>query len=100
MVVKISPQSVPPLENGDHLTRDEFERRYEAMPNNIKAELIEGVVHRLSPVRAEYHGKPHGDLLAWFGQYRTFTAGVLSSVDSSIRLHDSNEPHPDAALLA
>lgn len=24
--------SVPPLENGDRLTRAEFERRYEAMP--------------------------------------------------------------------
>ena len=31
--------------NGDRLTRDEFERRYEAMPHLKKAELIEGVVH-------------------------------------------------------
>jgi hypothetical protein len=39
-----SPASaVPPLEPGDRLTRDEFERRYEAMPELKKAELIEGV---------------------------------------------------------
>ncbi len=32
--------AVPPLENGDRLTRAEFERRYEAMPHVKKAELI------------------------------------------------------------
>jgi hypothetical protein len=37
---------VPPLEPGDRLTRAEFERRYEAMPNLKKAELIEGIVRR------------------------------------------------------
>jgi len=36
--------AVPPLENGDRLTRDEFHRRFKAMPENVKAELIEGVV--------------------------------------------------------
>ena len=35
---------IPPLETGDQLTRTEFERRYNAMPNLKKAELIEGVV--------------------------------------------------------
>ena len=33
---------IPALENGDRLTRAEFERRYEAMPGLKKAELIEG----------------------------------------------------------
>ena len=41
---------IPSLENGDRLTRAEFERRYEAMPNLKKAELIEGVVYMPSPV--------------------------------------------------
>ena len=36
---------IPPLENGDRLTRYEFERRYDTMPQNKKAELIEGVVY-------------------------------------------------------
>ena len=31
---------VPLLENGDHLDRLEFERRYHAMPHVQKAELI------------------------------------------------------------
>jgi hypothetical protein len=37
--------AVPALEDGDRLTRTEFERRYEAMPQLKKAELIEGVVY-------------------------------------------------------
>lgn len=36
---------VPPLENGDNLTVAEFERRYEAMPELKKAELINGIVY-------------------------------------------------------
>jgi hypothetical protein len=36
---------IPPLENGDRLTREEFERRYNAMPHIKKAELINGVVY-------------------------------------------------------
>ena len=31
--------SVPPLENGDRLTRIEFERRYQEIPDHKKAEL-------------------------------------------------------------
>ncbi|MFM7475469.1 MAG: Uma2 family endonuclease, partial [Microcystis aeruginosa] len=49
----ISPQlTIPRLENGDKLTRREFERRYKAMPNLKKAELIEGIVYIMaSPLR-------------------------------------------------
>jgi hypothetical protein len=53
------PESVPPLEPGDRLSRIEFERRYEAMPHLKKAELIQGVVHMPSPVRLRRHGNPH-----------------------------------------
>jgi hypothetical protein len=63
------PEKLFPLENGDHLTRDEFERRYEAMPNLKKAELIDGVVYMPSPVRAEGHGKEHAAVMGWFGFY-------------------------------
>lgn len=37
---------IPPLENGDRLSRHEFERRYQSMPDLKKAELIEGVVYK------------------------------------------------------
>lgn len=38
------PLTIPPLESGDKLIRTEFERRYDAMPNLKKAELIEGAI--------------------------------------------------------
>ena len=47
---------LPPLESGDRLTRAEFERRYEAMPEVKRAELINGVVYMGSPVRFRAHG--------------------------------------------
>jgi len=59
---------VPPLENGDRLTRDEFERRYTAMPHLKKAELIEGIVYVPSPVRHRHHAAPHALLIGWLVQ--------------------------------
>ncbi len=58
---------LPLLENGDRLTRAEFERRYQAMPDLKKAELIEGVVYVASPLRYRQHGQPHSDIMPWLG---------------------------------
>src|ERR671936_884862 len=88
--------SVPPLEAGDHLTRAEFERRYEAMPELKKAELIEGVVFMPSPVRFTRHGSPHAALIAWMGMYWESTPGVRVGDNSTVRLDLANEPQPDA----
>src|SRR6266446_10428945 len=90
---------VPPLENGDKLTRAEFERRYEAMPHLKKAELIEGVVYVPSPVRYRHHGAPHALLIGWLVQYAAGTPGVEVSDNSTVRLDLDNEPQPDALLL-
>ncbi len=51
-----------PLENGARLSRVEFERRYTAMPQIKKAELIEGVVFMPSPVRIE-HSRSHAQMI-------------------------------------
>ena len=40
----------PALENGERLTRCEFERRYAMRPDLKKAQLIEGIVYMPSPV--------------------------------------------------
>lgn len=90
---------VPPLENGDRLSRSEFERRYTAMPQVKKAELIEGVVYMASPLRIKSHGEPHGDLATWLGTYKAFTPGVVLGIEPTVRLDLDNEPQPDAVLL-
>jgi len=64
--------SAPPLENGTP-DRAEFERRYEAMPDLKKAELIEGVVYMPSPVRHKYHGRQHSHLGFWLCAYKAGT---------------------------
>lgn len=89
---------LPPLENGDRLTRAEFERRYEAMPEVKKAELIEGVVYMGSPVRFGQHGQPHARLLTWLGTYAAFTQGVRLGDNATVRLDADTEPQPDALL--
>jgi Uma2 family endonuclease len=90
---------LPPLETGDCLTRDEFERRYEAMDELKKAELIEGVVHLPSPVRVDVHGSPHFDLIAWLSTYRIATPGTRGADNSSVRLDLENVVQPDVLLM-
>jgi len=91
--------AIPPLENGDRLTRAEFERRYDAMPELKKAELIEGEVYMPSPVRHGRHSHPHTRLVAWLANYETDTPGVEAGGNGSIRLDLDNEPQPDAYLI-
>ncbi|MBF2004222.1 MAG: Uma2 family endonuclease [Chlorogloeopsis fritschii C42_A2020_084] len=91
-------KSLPLLENGDRLTRDEFERRYHAMPDLKKAELIEGVVYVPSPLRYYRHGRPHAHIMAWLGLYSSATPGVEFADNATVRLDLDNEPQPDALL--
>ena len=96
------PRSVrrpPPLEHGDRLSRDEFDRRYEATPELKKAELIEGIVYMAAAVRVEQHGYQHSHLMVWAGLYQIETGGVLVGDNSSVRMDLDNEPQPDCLLM-
>ena len=89
----------PPLQQGDHLTRAEFERRYSAMPQIKKAELIEGIVQMPSPVRYQSHGSPHIALAGWVWHYCMNTPGVGGADNATVRLDLDNEPQPDALII-
>jgi Uma2 family endonuclease len=91
--------AIPPLENGDRLSRSEFERRYQAMSQIKKAELIEGVTYMASPLRIRSHGEPHGNLVGWLWTYKASTLGVVLGIEPTVRLDLENEPQPDAVLL-
>ena len=86
------------LENGDQLTRAEFERRYAAAPHIKKAELIDGAVHMSSPVHNTSHSEPHAHLLVWLGVYCAATPGVRLGDNATVRLDQLNEVQPDALL--
>jgi Uma2 family endonuclease len=90
--------TIPPLENGDKLTRHEFERRYHAMPNLKKAELIEGVVYVASPLRIKSHGEPHAYIMGWLATYKAATPGVGLADNATVLMDADNEPQPDALL--
>jgi len=92
------PTIVPPLHAGDRLPRAEFERRYAAMPNLKKAELIEGIVYMPSPVSTEEHAAPHFNLIGWLALYCSQTPGVQGGDNATLRLDLDNEPQPDAFL--
>jgi Uma2 family endonuclease len=93
------PPQTPSMDNGDRLSRAEFERRYDALPNVKRAELLEGVVYMPSPVRMNRHARPHFELITWLGTYQVATPGVAGGDNGSIRLDLDNEPQPDAFLL-
>lgn len=90
---------VPPLENGDRLSRVEFERRYTAMQENVRAELVEGVVFMASAVRFNGHAEQHAELISWTAIYRAGTRGVRLGDNATLRLDFDNEPQPDVCLL-
>jgi Uma2 family endonuclease len=89
---------IPPLENGDRLTRPEFERRYKAMRQVKKAELIEGVVYMPSRWHFEGHSEPHAHLVGWLFVYVAATPRVRLGDNATVRLDVDNEVQPDALL--
>src|SRR2546430_2186203 len=89
----------PPLEMGDHVSRAEFERRYDAMPHLKQAELLHGQVFLPSPSRIRRNARPRALMLAWLGFFELGTPGVKTAAHCSLRLDWNNEPQPDGVLL-
>ncbi|AOY81071.1 Uma2 family endonuclease [Moorena producens JHB] len=90
--------TIPPLENGDRLTQAEFERRYDAMANVKKAELIEGIVYMASPLLFKRHAEPHSSIMGWLFLYKASTPGVGLGDNATVRLDPDNQAQPDALL--
>jgi Uma2 family endonuclease len=89
-------REVEPLSAGDHLTRDEFFRRWEAMPHIKRAELIGGIVHVTSPLSAD-HGRITHYMSHWLGHYALYTPGCDGGGNATwLMLTDS--PQPDVHL--
>lgn len=95
----ISTPTPPAFEFGDHLSVEEFERRYRAMPDVKKAELIDGVVYMSSPVSFSFHASPHVHLAHWLAHYEMLTYGVCAGDNGTVRLNRKSQPQPDLMLL-
>jgi hypothetical protein len=98
MIRTITEENVP-LASGDHLTRDEFMRRWEAHPEIKHAELIDGIAYLSERVSVE-HGEMHGAVGGWLGVYRTFTPGTASGNNSTLCfLDDVAQPDTNLRIL-
>jgi Uma2 family endonuclease len=93
-----SGRDVPPLENGAHLSAAEFLRRFEAMPEVKRAELINGIVYMGSPVRIDQHGEQDHFIQGWLFNYGVATPGVRGAANSTARLGPDDVPQPDGLL--
>ncbi|MBI5386615.1 MAG: Uma2 family endonuclease [Verrucomicrobia bacterium] len=86
-----------PLRNGEHLSRCEFERRWDATPELKRAELIEGIVFMPPPI-SDLHSSSHSLLFRYLDRYAEATPGVSARVATSVRLDNRNEYQPDCLL--
>lgn len=87
-----------PLENGDAMRSGEFLRRYEAMPEVKKAELVEGRVYMGSPVRADLHAEPDGLVHLWLATFALRCRTARFYPNATVVLDADNTCQPDAVL--
>ncbi len=97
--VERTAEAFVPLENGDHLDAAEFLRRFEAMPEVKKAELVQGIVHMASPVRLDLHAEPDNLIQMWLGTYAAFRPEARCATNATVRLGPEDVPQPDAVLF-
>jgi Uma2 family endonuclease len=88
---------LPWLEPGDHLDQPTFHARYQAMPEDTRAELIGGIVYMPSPLKRP-HGRMHVLVIRWLGAYEDATPGVEILDNTTNILGPQSEPQPDACL--
>jgi Uma2 family endonuclease len=91
------PAGVAPLHNGDRLKQAEFHHRYEAYPEDVKFELIQGTVYMASPLRRD-HARRHVQLTTILEHYESQTPGVELLDNATTVLGEESEPQPDLAL--
>jgi Uma2 family endonuclease len=93
-----NPSRPPRLENGDCLDQATFHKRYLAMPEGFRAELIEGVVYVPSPLKMS-HGEHHGLIMGWLTNYWAATPGARFGDNPTLILGEHSEPQADAILM-
>jgi Uma2 family endonuclease len=95
--MNLIPARPLPLRDGDRLTQAEFHRRYELCPEDVKAELIGGVVYMASP-EGFSHSAHHPQLTGLFVIYQAATPGVEALSNHTTVLGETSEPQPDLQL--
>jgi Uma2 family endonuclease len=92
-----APHLPPLLRDGDRLTRDEFMRRWEQMPDLMRAELIDGIVYMPSPL-SDIHGDFQIRVSYWLVFYTAATPGCKARASGTWLMSEDSAPQPDLAL--
>lgn len=87
----------PLLEEGQRLSRDEFLRRWDAMPELKRAELIDGVVYMPSPVSLA-HSAHDFTVSGWLFAYSAATPGCQGGNNGTWLMEERSAPQPDSFL--
>lgn len=96
--VQLSRSPIPQLNSGDVLSREEYIRRYEAAPEELKAERINGKVYLMNSLRARYHGNPQMLLAGWLFTYAMAHPELNLSDNATLHLRTENTPQPDLCM--
>lgn len=97
MIDRDAMAPLPALVEGQRMDQPTFHARYEAMPPGTRAELIDGVVYRPSPVGPR-HGVAHVPVIVWLHYYAEQTPGLQVMDNATAILGRKSEPQPDALL--
>ncbi len=90
-------QELEPLIPGDFMSRAEFLRHWEAMPELKRAELIRGVVYMPSPL-SRPHAVTDKNTGCWLGVYEAATPGVEAACNATWLMGEADAPQPDTSL--
>jgi Uma2 family endonuclease len=88
---------LPPLRAGERLDQKTFHERYEAMPPDVRAELIGGIVYMPSP-ESRHHSRGHAGIFHALLEYEQETPGTEALSNVTQILNEENEPQPDCSL--
>jgi Uma2 family endonuclease len=85
------------LHNGDFMSQKEFHRMYEQMPEDFRAELMDGIVFVKEP-SSEEHGVSDLRVGTILDIYQARTPGVRAGHNVTVILGKQDEVQPDVAL--
>ncbi len=79
------------------LSGREFDWRYEQR-DDLRAELVQGVVYVSSPVRIDEHAEPNAVAVAWVKNYAVTHRETRAATNGTARLSEDDRVQPDAML--
>ena len=91
-------EAIPRLHEGQTLDQPTFHEIYARMPEDFRAELIDGVVYLMNMPIYEGHGRPFNEMGTILYLYSMDTPGTSSLNDTTTTLGPRGEVQPDCSL--